>query len=362
MTNKYHLTPIEVLSKFNEYSLPKNFCIVPFTNIILNPEGDISICRQKGTKHIVGSLKNNTIEEIWNNDYLKKWRSEFLNGDINICKNEIQSDACHIGSGSYFYIDKAQIDIVQDNLPIKLTANFNGKCNLKCKMCDVWTLSNGFYDRINYWEELNTKFFPYIQEVEMLSGEPFIQNDTWKLISQISKINPMCIWSFTTNAHYELTNEMKSELDKIEIKNIIVSIETLNEKKYEKIRIGGRLDRVKKTISQFNQYNESRSPESKISLNIHFLVLKDNLDEIDDVIKFCDENKFMLILNCLVEPSEMSLKSLSSMDVESRIKELLSSEIYFIKRKMRIIMFLINLLPKIDQASYLSEIKELIKE
>ena len=121
-----------------------------FTNIILNPSGNVSICRQKGTEHIVGSLNDNTIEEIWNSDYLKKWRNEFLTGEISICKSEIANDSCHLSSGNYFYFSSVELDTTQSDLPMKLTANFNGQCNLKCKMCDVWVMENGYYDRINY--------------------------------------------------------------------------------------------------------------------------------------------------------------------------------------------------------------------
>lgn len=363
MTNKYHLTPIQVLSTFSEYSLPKNFCIVPFTNIILNPDGDVSICRQKGTKHVVGSLKENTVEEIWNNEYLKKWRSEFLSGNVEICRSEIQSDACNIGSGSYFYINKAHLDIEQKNLPIKLTANFNGKCNLKCKMCDVWTLSNGFYDQINYWDELREKFFPFIEEVEMLSGEPFIQADTWRLIQEVSIVNPNCIWSFTTNGHYELSEQMIYHLNKIKIKNIIISLETLNAQKYSEIRIGGKLERVMRTLSQFKDYNKKRLVNEKISINIHFLVMEDNWIELDNIIKYCDENEFMLILNCLVDPPDQSLANKEYAEKIKIVENIINTSTRNnLSRKVRVLFFLTESLTNIDKAYYLDRIRQLIRD
>ena len=104
MLNDFHLSPVEVLSKFDELSLPRHFCVVPFTNLILNPSGKVSVCRQKGTDHYIGDLTTSTIEEIWNSEYLKSWRKEFLDGNPNICKKEIENDQCHLGSGSYFFL------------------------------------------------------------------------------------------------------------------------------------------------------------------------------------------------------------------------------------------------------------------
>lgn len=357
MTNRFHLSPIEVLAKFNEFNLPKNFCIVPFTNIILNPGGAVSICRQKGTKHIVGHLKDNTIEEIWNNDFLKKWRSEFLAGEVSICAEEIKNDSCHLGSGSYFYIEKANLDVTQKKLPIKITANFNGKCNLKCKMCDVWTLQNGFYDSINFWEELEINFFPFIEEVELLSGEPFIQEDTWRLIDAVSKVNPNCIWSFTTNAHYELTDFMKSKLDKVIIKNIIMSVDSFVPERYQAIRLGGNLERVMTTLNQFKEYNLTRTKEQKIALNLHFLVMKDNYDEIYSVIELCEKNDFMLILNVMQEPVEDSILSFPNDKKQAILEDLLKHpHLHHLKRAARVLNSIIYTLPKVDQAYYFGQL------
>jgi len=355
--NKYHMTPLEILSKYSELELPEQFCIVPFTNVILNPDGEVGICRQKGTKHIVGNLNDNTIEEIWNNDYLKKWRSEFLTGNIEICKKEIQGDACHISSGSYFYIEDIKLDVEQSDLPIKLTANFNGQCNLRCKMCDIWTLSNGFYDKINYWEEMREKFFPFVKEIEMLSGEPFIQKDTWRLIDEVSKVNPDCVWSFTTNGHYKYSNEMFDKLSKIKIKNIIYSIDSLEEQRYADIRLGGDLKIVLNSLNQLIDFNK-KVFNSEIALTLHFLVMRDNYDELENLLDFCNSKDLMLTVNVLYEPENESLVTLEE---EERKKFL---DIYLAKsnketlaRLTRAFVPIIETLNKLDKAYYYSLLK-----
>ncbi len=168
-------SPEEILELFKQNKLPDNFCIIPFVNLIFNPGGNVSVCRQKGTEHIIGSLERNSIEEIWNNEYIQKWRNEFLTGNVKICKRETTEDVCHLGSLNYNYFHDVKLEKVQDLPMKKFTANFNGKCNLECVMCDVWKMPNEYYDKNDFWKKANTEFFPHIKEMELLSGEPFVQ-------------------------------------------------------------------------------------------------------------------------------------------------------------------------------------------
>lgn len=43
--------------------LPQHFCIVPFTTIILQPNGNVGICRHKGTEFFIGNIRENTMAE-----------------------------------------------------------------------------------------------------------------------------------------------------------------------------------------------------------------------------------------------------------------------------------------------------------
>ena len=73
-----------------------HFCIVPFSTIILEPSGDIGICRLKGTEFSFGNIKDNTLEEIWNSPKLNEWRDEFISGNIDICSREMKHMRCHM--------------------------------------------------------------------------------------------------------------------------------------------------------------------------------------------------------------------------------------------------------------------------
>lgn len=349
-------TPQQIHELFKERELPRDFCIIPFINMIFNPNGDIGICRQKGSKHVVGSLEKNSIEEVWNNEYMQKWRDEFLTGNVCICKREIEEDFCNVGAGNYEYFDEVELKKIQ-KLPMqKFTANFNGKCNLECIMCDVWKEPNGYYDKSNFWEKAKTDFFPYIKEVELLSGEPFVQKDTWRLIDEISSVNPNCLWSFTTNAHWKLNNHIVSKLNKIKIKNIHLSVDSLDPTIYSKIRKKGNLHIVLENIKELKNYEIERLKlkQSDLGLAVHFLVMKENYMELPNVLSFISKRNLRVILDLLRMPETNSLLSFNEttrIDVLVKYFNLLTPE--QLKLSVRIILPLIKSLKKTDQQLYL---------
>lgn len=313
---KVFFEPQEILSLFYKKGLPENFCIVPFTNMIFNPGGRISVCRHKGTDHFVGDLKNQSIEKIWNNSYMQSWRNEFLTGQVHICEFEQKTNACHLSSSEYHFFDQAKFDVVLEQGILKFTANFNGQCNIQCKMCHIWKMENGFYNDPKFWAEAEEKFFPHIREIELLSGEPFIQKDTYKLIDVVSRINPDCEWSFTTNGFWKFNSYIKEKLKKIRIKNIIISIDSLDPDRYAQIRVNGQLSTVLKTVDDLIGFSEERKSngQTDLGLTIHYLAMRENLFDVFDILDYCKEKNLRPTLRTLEVPKEHSLLTLPEED------------------------------------------------
>ncbi len=354
-------SPTELLELFAKNGLPEKFCIVPFSNMILNPNGDVGICRQKGTKHVVGNIQKNGLEEIWNSDFLKEWRQEFLTGNIRICEKEIKNDACHLSSDNYTLFPEIELSPEQGQSFLKLTANFNGQCNLKCTMCDIWMMENGLYDRIGFWERADTDFFPHIKEVELLSGEPFIQKDTYRLIDAVSAVNPEVLWSFTTNAHWKLTAKIKESLDKIKVKNIILSIDSLDPELYCEIRKEGRLEVVLKTLDDLREYEKDRLTRGlgPLNLTLHFLVMKSNWHELPRVVDFVEDKGLRLTINNCYEPRELSMWDFPPEEEYQKALEVLNqSTAHQVRRAIRFYLAVANDLPKDLKASLLLKLRE----
>jgi radical SAM protein with 4Fe4S-binding SPASM domain len=342
----------------------KNFCLVPFTTIILEPDGQVGMCRHKGSNFPIGNILNNSIAEIWNGEKARQWRREFLEGKPGFCATEVRHRHCQHCPENNKLLDYIELSEVQTKPILKLTANFNGKCNLQCQMCDIWQKPNGLYDQINFWEPAKKEIFPHLKEVDLLSGEPFIQTDTYRLINEISEVNPLCQWIFTTNAHWKLTDKIKADLNKIHIKNIIISLDSFDAEVYHKIRYPGKLDFVLKNIEALLAYNEERKLHglSDIRFILNFLTQKDNWSELSYAIEFCEKKGVIPLMTYLYVPSQFSLNTLPDderMDVFTRMLDSLNSQQVY--RTMRVLMPLLDSLRKIDRVAALYHLDEKLK-
>jgi MoaA/NifB/PqqE/SkfB family radical SAM enzyme len=352
----------KTIAAFEQRKLdPQTFCLVPFTNLILDPGGNICVCRHKGIEMVIGNLKDNSLDEIWNGEFLRKWRKEFLEGKPVVCEKEIAHQKCHQCHYNNELLPITELKEIISTPPLKLTANLNGFCNLKCQMCNVWKLPNGYYNEENFWKPGREGLFKHIKEIDMLSGEPFLQADTYKLIDEVSSINPSCQWMFTTNAHWSFSKRTQEALDKIKIKYIVLSVDSFHHETYAKIRPPGKLSMVLKTINDLLEYRHKRQQEPTSSFEIHlnFLTQKDNIDELKTAINFCLEREITPMISFLYQPHPFSLLDLGQQQRE-RILENIFKNLNPIEQNLcsRVILPLVQSLDGINKASFLIEFKK----
>ncbi len=356
---------MDVDKEFKKKGLHENFCLVPFTTIQLEADGNINMCRQKGTEFSIGNIKEKTIEQIWNDEPIRKIRREFIENKISTCLVDIKNKKCNLCVENNKILAEVDINEYQTKGIQRLGFNINGKCNLQCQMCHVWKMPNGLYTENNFWIYARNNIFPGLKEVELLSGEPFLQQDTYKLIDELSQINPSCKWIITTNGHWMLNKRIKNELDRIWVRNIIISIDSLNFNTYAKIRKNGNLEVVLKNLHEFRVYNKTRKTRglSDLGIRINYLIQKDNWKEIKEILSFHKDKKDIKpFITFLYEPNEFSLLSQT---YNKRIKVLdtyldtLSS--VELSLSMRVIRPLVNSLKKEDKLKYLLRIKENVK-
>lgn len=351
----------DVDQTFSSRGLKKSsFCVMPFVNIILEPNGDVGFCRHKGIKFPYGNIRTQSLDEIWQSDKVQKWRSEFLSGEVEVCSKEVIDVKCNQCPELNKLLPMAELEVKNPKI-LRLTANLNGKCNLQCQMCDVWKLPNGFYTEENFWKPARERFFKDIQEVDLLSGEPFIQADTYKLIDEITAVNPDCQWTLTTNMHWKLTDKIKEQLDRIKIKNIILSIDSLDHAGYAKIRYPGDLSFVFKNVEALLCYQEERVKRGLGSLNLRLncVVQKDNWHEVKTIVNYCTERRIIPFLTFLYFPERFSLLTLDHADRKNILnfyfETLSSTEMVFAQRVIRP---LVRSLEKIDYVQYLDKMRE----
>jgi MoaA/NifB/PqqE/SkfB family radical SAM enzyme len=353
----------DVAVEFESRGLPANFCHVPFISLILEPDGRVGSCRMKGTEFSVGNLNDNTLEEIWNGPVIRKWRREFLTGDVQNCKTEVRHKRCNTCPAYNALLPDAEPTEFQTRLPLRLALNLNGKCNLECRMCHIWKEPNGLYDKLGWWDQV-AGWVKSVKEIELLSGEPFIQKDTYRLIKSISESNPECLWSITTNAHWKLNDSIRDALDRIKFKHLIVSVDSLDPKIYSKIRKNGDLTVVLENIDRLLEYNESRIARGLGGLNIYvnFLVQQDNWHELTKFHQYGFIKKVEHFLIFLYEPHSMSLLALAEKERENIL------EFYFktlsrdeLAHSRKIFLPLLDSLSALSKRHYLLELQKILR-
>ena len=165
------------------------------------------------------------------------------------------------------------------------------------------------------------KIFPYLVEVDMLGGEPFIQKDTFKFIDAVSAVNKTCRWGFITNASYNFNDKIKSSLDKLELRHIHLSMDGMSKTVYEKIRKNGIFEKTFKTIDDYINYrNERRIQNRGFVVFGSFCVQKDNWHEIGQFLEFCKERDMNPLLQSVIGRSHLSLNQLSASEYDSILK------------------------------------------
>ncbi len=262
-----------------------NICYAPFSQLLLSPTGHVYPCCWN-QEFLLGNVNDNSFEELWNGAAIQKLRKEFLTGDINICKQQVKHLNCH----KIFHYLKPHIttSLIQEKKPKRLDLRLNGTCNLKCVMCNIWSQPEGIYDSSFFWKIGPSEIFPNLLEIDMLGGEPFIQSDTFKLIQQIKTVNPACSWAFSTNANYTFDKKISDALDGLPIRWISVSIDSVVEETYVKLRKGGNFTKMLKTFTDIIAYRNSRIKNNGwFSISATMCVQKLNWKELRIFLNFC---------------------------------------------------------------------------
>ncbi len=295
------------------------FCPIPFLQLELSPLGSVSACCFSG-EYKVGDVANQSIEEIWNSETIQSWREEFLTDNVKICANPIASFGCQ---KNYQHLNElVDYNKIQTKMPQRLDLRLNGKCNLECVMCDVWSQPNGLYDKSDFWEIGPEKIYPHLKEVDLLGGEPFIQKDTFRFITEVLKVNKKCTWGFITNCHYKISKQLRETLDQLTIRHIHLSMDAISAKTYAEIRLKGDFERVKATVLDFVQMRNERAKHGRgFTLFASMCVQRGNWFELPAFLQFCDQNGLQPIIQELIGRSHLSLHDMA----ENEKKELYRS-------------------------------------
>lgn len=312
--NNYNSISSKIMIEFNKYRFygsKKLFCYNPFVNLFFDTFGNgIACCRSHKT--ILGSYPKNSIKEIWNGEKVNNLRKHMLNNDLSYgcdyCRLQLDSKRYQAipSSNSEQYATISNIEY-----PKIIEFELANTCNLQCVMCSGRVSSAIRKNREKteplpfpfddaFVEQLK-EFIPHLKKAYFYGGEPFLIDIYYKIWDEIIRINPKIKLYAVTNG--TVMNEKIKNILKQTHFYIIVSLDSLNKKKAESIRVGCNFEEVRKNIFLYSKYSGNRVSISHTPMTI-------NWSDTPEIVEFCNVNNFRLNLSYVEGPANFALWSL----------------------------------------------------
>lgn len=273
-------------------------CLAPFTNMEVTKAGIFPCCPAWPTLGSLGDVRENSLMDIWNGEKFRYLREKMY-------KNKAE-DVCSVKncpfmiSGSMIDMDTLDKDkyLVSDELiediknqrtelsvgPSKITLSDSGACNLQCIMCG----SGENYRHEDEEVKRRTmgelkRILPHLRQIRLTGdGDPFFRTDTREFLETFDPVRyPNVQFIILTNGLL-LTPKMWGKIRHNNISEIWVSVDAATKETYEKIRIGGKWEKLQDNLRMISEIRR----EGKVRLfEINMTVMRSNYREIIDFVR-----------------------------------------------------------------------------
>ena len=177
------------------------FCKKCFEYSYVFVNGDVRYCPWNWK--VLGNLKENTFEEIWNSDAANEIRDAFVKGELRYC-NEQYCPEC-INDSPAVHVSEEEMKRLHENvpkMPDTISLSYDERCNHACPSCRQCILKP---DQ-EYLENLKTitnNIEPYISEVKYISangiGDIFVSKEMLDMLSRFRPKNKDFMMHIETN-------------------------------------------------------------------------------------------------------------------------------------------------------------------
>ena len=176
-------------------------CKKCFDYLYVFVNGDVRFWPWNGK--VIGNLKKNTLEEIWNGKEADEIRRAFLEGNLLYCSEQYCPEC--INNTEALQVSKEEMESLYNNLPKMpktISLSYDERCNHACPSCRQCFLKPD----AKYLEDLKTitsNIEPYISEVKYLSangiGDLFVSHEMLGMLSRFRPKNDDFMMHIETN-------------------------------------------------------------------------------------------------------------------------------------------------------------------
>ena len=251
-------------------------CPRPYDTVLIDKMGSCYACEcQSWLPQSIGNLQVQSLDEIVGSDIHRHIRSSIQDGTYRYC-NEHQCS--YLKSGSLLHGQPERIK--------HLRLAIDDSCNLRCPSCrkglifhkdgSAYQLGIRLADKINEW------LYRYQHPVQVhigSDGDPFAshvyrhfmeQTPERDSISYSILTNALMFKEFSPRVPYVINN----------LKELGVSIDGATQETYEKLRLGGKWEKITENLEYISQLKQRHG----FRFILHFVVQKDNYHEMQDIV------------------------------------------------------------------------------
>lgn len=284
----------------------KTFCMFPWMHLYASPHGEVYPCCTTTQSESLGSVKNNTLKEVFNSEKTKQMRLDMLNGTPSkLCEScyrieESSPDSYRNYSKVFFekYFDEivaeTNTDGSLDEFKMRMIdVRFSNICNFKCRTCGSECSSQfaaeekalGRHDYITLHVDdrkgnVLNEVIEHLDHADMVyfaGGEPLVTDEHYILLDEMIKRKKTDITlRYNTNAsNINFKNrdlvELWSHFDSIEV---ACSVDHYGERA-ELIRHGTDWGVVEENLLRFRQMPQVLFSISTVLSAFNYLTIHD---------------------------------------------------------------------------------------
>lgn len=283
----------------------ETFCFAPFSSMYLDQFGDVRACCQH-TDVPLGNVQHDSLVDIWHGRVTAELRDAVRVGDLTkgcaFCQWQTSE-----GSDDVAYARNFDLLATPDPKPAwprQLEFSISNTCNLRCEMCNGdfssairsqrehrAPLPNVYPE--SFFAELR-EVLPHVSQINVLGGEPFLSQESMRVLEIVAEVNPAMKVTIATNA--TIWNRRVSDLVERLQPNVVISLDGITAGTFEGIRIGADFDRVMENLDRFD--DAARRHGTEVSL-AHCL-MRSNWWEFADFLAFAERRGFDVGINTWV--------------------------------------------------------------
>lgn len=298
----------------------KYFCKAPFTQMSIDPDGAVLPCCRY-TKAL-GYLKDERIDDIWNNQNYKSLRSQFLNGEkpkeCADCWHAEESGDKSLRSTQNYWARHMNFKRPEvDTSPLYYEFKTTNVCNLKCRMCGPINSSqiakeeSSIDVRKHYLSNkiIGTHHEPILKDwlddcryILFAGGEPFVNNEIKAIADYLNENNLLKdieVLVVTNGTHYD--KDFIDQFKQIKKFHLRISLDDINERNNYQ-REGSDFKLIQENVSKFQKDFD----DIMFNCTINWY----NIWDIDKFFDYCDSVSIPVSVQFVENPTYLNISNL----------------------------------------------------